>query len=64
MRSPRRIAISGGDWIAVAVLLVMPGILFWQGIAAPPDFVRQDAASFFQPYYTFASDEVMAGRLP
>ena len=56
--------VSGADWLAVGLLLVLPGLFFWMGLVAPTEFIREDAASYFQPYYAFAADEVQAGRIP
>lgn len=52
------------DWLALGLFCVLPALFFWQGLLDPASIIREDAASFFQPYYTFAADEVRAGRLP
>lgn len=53
-----------GDLTAIAVLAVMPFLVFWQGLANPADIANEDAANLYQPYYTLASNEVQAGRFP
>lgn len=56
--------VDRGDVAAVGVLAVMSLLVFWQGLVSPADVIREDAAYYYQPYYTFAADEVRAGRLP
>jgi hypothetical protein len=53
-----------GDLAAMLVLAVMTLAVFWQGLYDPADMINEDAAYFFQPYYTFANREVQSGRLP
>ena len=53
-----------GDTVAVALLLVLPALFFWSGLADPASIIREDAASYFQPFYALANREIAAGRIP
>ena len=53
-----------GDLLAVAVMAVMTLVVFWQALVQPDQMLREDAAHFYQPYYTFATAEIRAGRFP
>jgi len=52
------------DAAAVAVFAALTLATFWQAFIRPTEMIREDAAWYYQPYYTFAADEVRAGRLP
>ncbi len=53
-----------GDLLAVALMAVMTLVVFWQALVQPDQMLREDAAHFYQPYYTYATAEVQAGRFP
>jgi hypothetical protein len=52
------------DLGAAAILAGMAILVFYRGLYAPAELIREDAASYYQPYYEFAAREVQAGRLP
>ena len=53
-----------GDRIAIVFYLILPLLFFWQILRDPALIVREDAASYYQPYYTFVNAELWAGRWP
>jgi len=53
-----------GDMLAVALMAMMTLVVFWQALVKPDQMLREDAAHFYQPYYTYANAEVQAGRFP
>ncbi|MCD6303736.1 MAG: YfhO family protein, partial [Planctomycetes bacterium] len=52
------------DLVALGVMALLTLMVFWQAFVRPDDMLREDAAHFYQPYYTFAAREVHAGRFP
>ena len=61
---PGRPLTLGPGWIAAAVLAGMTCLVFWPAFVYAPIMLREDLATLFQPYYTFAAQEVAAGRFP
>ena len=53
-----------GDTVAVVLLLLLPALFFWSGLVDPASIIREDAASYFQPFYALANREIAAGRIP
>jgi hypothetical protein len=53
-----------GDVLAILVLAAMTLAVFWKGLAEAPSMLGGDAAYLYQDYYTMASREVRAGRMP
>lgn len=56
--------LTRGDWLAIAVFAGVTFLMFWQGLIQPAEMIREDAAYYYQPYYTFAATEIQAGRFP
>ncbi len=57
--TPRR-----ADLAALCILAAMSVAFFWQGLVRPAAMIHEDAASYYQPWYTMAAREIQAGRLP
>ncbi|MHC4294415.1 MAG: hypothetical protein ACYSTL_02395, partial [Planctomycetota bacterium] len=60
----RLLGIRRADWLCVGLLLVITLAFFWKGFIDPEGMIREDAASQYQPYYTFVADEITSGRFP
>ena len=63
-RRPSLWSIPRPDWACLGILLVVTLGFFWKGFVDPGEMIREDAAYFYQPAYTYATQEISSGRFP